>query len=245
MAVLSAVWHSSAGTMREKIYEQLTAMAEEKYRDFSAALTPGCSNMLGVRLPKLRALAKEIAAQSDVYFTEPCGECFEEIMLRGMVIGCMKCTTEERLKYIREFVPLIANWSVCDSFCSSLKEAKKKPEIYWDFLQPYLRSEKEFEVRFAVVMLLDYFTHDEWLARTLERLAQVSHTGYYVKMAVGWAISVCYVHDTEVTWDWMQRTQLDPETKQMAMQKILDSRRVQGQAREQIRVLRSRKKEKS
>ena len=63
--------------------------------------------MLGVRLPKLRALAKELAGQYEAYLAEPCGELFEEVMLRGMVIGCMKCPTEQRLQYIRDFIPLI------------------------------------------------------------------------------------------------------------------------------------------
>lgn len=228
--------------MREEIRKQLYALSEEKYRDFSAALVPDCRTMLGVRLPKLRMLAKEIARDCDTYFAEPCGELFEEIMLRGMVIGCMKCSTEQRLQYIRDFLPLICNWSVCDSFCCGLKEAKKKPEIYWDFILPYLHSEKEFEVRFGVVMLLDHFAHEEWLPKVLEQLKQVAHTGYYVKMAVGWAISVCYIRNADAVWKWMQTAVLDAETERMAIQKIMDSRRVKGENRERIQRLRQQRK---
>ncbi|MDO4287153.1 MAG: DNA alkylation repair protein [Eubacteriales bacterium] len=229
--------------MKENIREQLYALAEGSYRDFSAALVPGCGTMLGVRLPKLRALAKEIAKDYDTYFTEPCGELFEEIMLRGMVIGCMKCSTEQRLQKIRDFLPLIDNWSVCDSFCCGLKEAKKKPEIYWDFLLPYLHSEQEFEIRFGVVMLLAHFAHDEWLPKVLEQLEQIIHTGYYVKMAVAWAASVCYIRDAELTWNWLQHMPLDAETEHMALQKIMDSRRVKGIDRERIQQLRQQRKQ--
>lgn len=230
--------------MREQIRERLLAMSETEYRDFSAALTPGVETMLGVRLPRLRALAKEIAADSDAYFAEPCGTLFEEIMLRGMVIGCMPCTTEQRMQHMRAFVPLIGNWSVCDSFCCGIREAKKKPEAYWNFIQPYLRSEREFDVRFGVVMLLDHFAHGAWLPRTLEQLAQVSHPGYYVRMAVGWAVSVCYVRDAQQTWEWMRRTALDAETERMALQKIMDSRRVTGEDRARIVQLRRQRKQK-
>lgn len=230
--------------MREQIRATLQQLAEPGYRDFSAALVPGAGTMLGVRIPKLRALAKEIAADSDTYFCEPCGTCFEEIMLRGMVIGCMKCTTQQRIQHIRAFVPLIDNWSLCDSFCCGLKEAKRKPDVYWDFIQPYLHRTSEFEVRFGVVMLLDHFAHDAWLSRTLEQLGQVTHSGYYVKMAVGWAVSVCYIRDAQQTWDWMQRHTLDAESERMAMQKILDSRRVKGEDREKIQQLRAQRKTK-
>ncbi len=228
--------------MRETIRQRLYALAEDSYRDFSSALVPGCGTMLGVRLPKLWALAKELAGQYEAYLAEPCGELFEEVMLRGMVIGCMKCPTEQRLQYIRDFIPRIDNWSVCDSFCCGLKEAKKKPEVYWDFILPYLHSEQEFAVRFGVVMLLAHFAHGLWLPEVLEQLRQVTHPGYYVKMAVGWAVSVCYIHDADVTWSWMQTAGLDEETQRMAWQKILDSRRVTGENRERIRRLREQRK---
>lgn len=232
--------------MRDTIRARLSALAEGEYRDFSSALIPGCGTMLGVRLPRLRALAKEIAVDADAYLAEPCGALFEEVMLRGMVIGCMKCPTEQRMQHMREFIPLIDNWSVCDSFCTGLKEAKKKPEAYWDFILPYLHSGQEFEVRFGVVMMLAHFAQGEWLPRVREQLEQVSHPGYYVKMAVGWAVSVCYVRDPAYTWDWMQRNTLDAETERMAIQKILDSRRVTGTDRERIVQLREqRKKQKS
>ncbi|MDO4173768.1 MAG: DNA alkylation repair protein [Eubacteriales bacterium] len=229
--------------MKEAIRERLYDLAEENYRDFSAALVPGCGTMLGIRLPKLRALAKEIAADCDAYFAEPCGDLFEEIMLRGMVIGCMKCSTEQRLQQARAFIPLIENWSVCDSFCCSLKEAKKKPEIYWDFILPYLHSEREFEIRFGVVMMLNHFAHDAWLPKVLEQLESIAHPGYYVKMAVAWAASVCYIRDAEVTWAWIQKSPMDAETERMAVQKIMDSRRVQGMERERIRQFRQAKKQ--
>lgn len=228
--------------MREQIRERLYALAEPKYRDFSAALVPGGMGMLGVRLPKLRALAKEVAQDSDAYFAEPCGELFEEVMLRGMVIGCMKCSTEQRMAQMRAFIPMIANWSVCDSFCTSIKEAKRRPEEYWNFILPYVHSEREFEVRFAVVMMLAHFSKGEWLPRTLEQLESVCHPGYYVKMAVGWAISVCYVNDPAYAWEWLNGVQLDTETERMAIQKIMDSRRVVGADRERIKRYRESKK---
>lgn len=232
--------------MRDEIRARLFAMSEEKYRKFSCALIPNCRTILGVRLPHLRALAKELAVDPDAYFAEPCGDLFEEVMLRGMVIGCMKCPTEQRIQHIRDFMPLIDNWSVCDSFCAGLKEAKKKPDMYWTCILPYLHSEQAFEVRFGVVMLLDHFAWGEWLPRMLEQMQQIDHPDYYVRMAVGWAVSVCYIRNPAYTWYWMQRGMLDPETERMTIQKILDSRRVTRADRERIYTLREqRKKQKS
>ena len=78
--------------MRKEIRDRISEYAENEYRDFSAALIPGAKQLLGVRLPKLREIAKDIAKgdwRSEVAYAE--GEYadvyFEETMLRGMIIG--------------------------------------------------------------------------------------------------------------------------------------------------------------
>ena len=44
-------------------------------------------------------------------------------------------------------------------------------------------------MRFAVVMLLDYYAQPDWLPRVFDVLDTVTHPDY-VRMAVAWAISV-------------------------------------------------------
>ena len=44
-----------------EIREYLTAMAEPDFKAFTSRLLPGVDNILGVRLPKLRNMAKKIA----------------------------------------------------------------------------------------------------------------------------------------------------------------------------------------
>lgn len=84
-------------------------------------------------------------------------------MLQGMTIGYAKASFEEKKPYITAFVPKIRNWSLCDSVCNGLKfKQSEKPQV-WAFLQPYLTSPEEFEVRFGVVMLLCHFIDDTYL----------------------------------------------------------------------------------
>lgn len=107
------------------IKERLLELAEDGYREFSASLTPGKDNILGVRLPALRKLAKEIAkGDFRQYLKEAKDDTFEEVMLQGMVIGACKADIEEVLHLTANFIPKIDNWAVCDSFCSSLKITK-------------------------------------------------------------------------------------------------------------------------
>ena len=46
--------------MRTEVLKKLQEEAEEKYQKFSAKLLPPQIDLLGVRIPKLRQIAKEI-----------------------------------------------------------------------------------------------------------------------------------------------------------------------------------------
>ena len=108
--------------------EQLLELTEPKYMKFTSALMPGVENVLGIRLPVLRSIAKEIAAGDwRAYLAEAEDFYFEERMLQGLVIGCARCTPAEKLEHVARFVPKINNWAVCDCFCWRLKAAERQP----------------------------------------------------------------------------------------------------------------------
>ena len=131
---------------------ELLALVDEKYRKFSSGLTPGTNNILGVRLPALRKIGKRIAkADWRSYLETAQVDSFEETLLQGMVIGYADVELPERLMLIKDFIPKIDNWSICDSFCTGLKFTKKHKEEVWLFLQPYLKSKEVYEIRFGVV----------------------------------------------------------------------------------------------
>lgn len=225
----------------KEIRGRLLALSQPEYRKFSAGLIPGKENILGVRLPALRSLAREISRADgwQNFLTLP-ERYFEETMLQGMVIGYCRAAPEERLELIRSFVPKIDNWSVCDSFCAGLKEAKKYRPLYWGFLQPYFKSPREYDLRFACVMALDHFVTEEYLQRVLAALDRIRHDGYYAKMGVAWAVSACMAYFPRQTIEYLQSCHLDRETYRKAIQKSLESFRVSPKDKELLRAMRSR-----
>ncbi|WP_286924193.1 MULTISPECIES: DNA alkylation repair protein [Lysinibacillus] len=224
--------------MHQQIREQLINLADQDYQKFSSSLIPNCQNILGVRLPELRKIAKNIAKEDwQNYLTAASDEFFEEVMLQGMIIGYVKTNSEERLSHVASFVPKIDNWSVCDSFCTGLKFTKENQEQVWVFLQPYFSSNKEYEVRFGVVMLLNYFIDHQYIQSVLNIINAIKHEGYYVKMAVAWAISICYVKDPLVTMNYLRNNSLDDFTYHKALQKITESNRVDKEAKNLIRQM--------
>jgi 3-methyladenine DNA glycosylase AlkD len=224
--------------MEKTIKQQLLELADEEYRQFSSALIPNISHVLGVRLPELRKMAKKIAREDwKAYIQQAESEYFEEIMLQGMVIGYVKTDIDEILRYVADFVPKIDNWSVCDSFCTGLKFTKTNMEKVWDFLQPYLVSTEEYEIRFGVVMLLDFYLEEAYLTQVLLLLDDIKHEGYYAKMAVAWAISICYVKFPEPSMTYLKDNSLDDFTFNKALQKITESYRVDQETKKVIRSM--------
>ena len=221
-------------TVRERIF----ALVDEEYRQFHSKLVPGTDNILGVRLPRLRELAKEIAKGNwrDYLLTAP-SDYNEEILLQGLVIGYAKTDIEEILCYAAAFIPKISNWGVCDSFCNSLKITKKHRAQVWEFLQPYLLSQKEFELRFGIVMLLSFYIEDQYIDQVLLHLDSAKHDGYYVKMAVAWAISLCFIRYPKKTMVYLKENTLDDFTYNKALQKITESFRVDKETKNLVRSL--------
>lgn len=224
--------------MERTIREQLQERAEGAYRQFAAALIPNIDNVIGVRLPELRRMAKQIARGDwRVYLQEADADYFEEVMLQGMVIGYAKADADELLQHAAAFVPKINNWSVCDSFCSGLKFTKTNKKKVWSFIQPYLNSTDEYAIRFGVVMLLNYYIEEEYIDAIFERFNQITHEGYYVKMAVAWAISICFVKLSSPTRVYLTHNALDDVTYNKALQKITESNRVDMLTKTWIRSL--------
>lgn len=227
--------------MENVIREKIFSLADEKYKEFHSGLCPNTNNIVGVRVPILRNYAKELVKEGfEKNYNKIQTEYYEEIMLKGMLIGQAK--TEDIniiLKYVEEYVPHIDNWAICDVFCAGLKITKKYKKEMWNFIQKYLKSDKEFEIRFAIVMILDYYIEEEYLKENFEIFEKIKCDEYYVKMAVAWAISICLIKFYSVTIEYMKTSKIDSWTYNKAIQKAIESYRI---TEENKKILREMKK---
>lgn len=216
----------------------LPTLAEPALQKFNSSLMPGVDGVLGVRMPKLRALAKDIA-QGDwpAYLAEAGEETYEETLLQGLVIGYAKADFETLRPHIAAHVEKISNWSVCDTFCGSLKIAKAEPEAMWAFILPYFDRTDAYALRFGIVMALFFFLDDQYIDQVLALLDAVRHEDYYVKMAVAWALSMAYVAQPERVMAYLQSNTLDDWTYNKSLQKIIESRQVDDQTRNLMRAM--------
>lgn len=220
------------------IRERLFKLQDEEYKKFHSSLCPNVDNIIGVQIPKLRTIAKEIAKESpEEFLNYTQTQYYEEKVLYGLVIGYMKADLKTRKYYLDKFVPIIDSWAVCDCCISSFKFVNKNKEEMWTYTQKYLKSNKEFELRFAVVLLMDYYLTEEYIDKVLEIYNNIKNDAYYVKMAVAWALSFCYIKFPEKTMKLFKNNQLDDFTYNKALQKIIESNRVSKEEKDQIRKM--------
>ncbi len=227
--------------MIREIRLKLHTLAETDYKKFNEKLLPGVDHILGIRLPALRRLAKEIAKSDYRKFLDEAADeitadsAHEEILLEGLVIGYAKMEDGEYMHYLDAFIPKIQNWAACDSSCMGYKFMEKRPQVWFPYLERYWKSDAEFEIRFAVVSMLVHYIDEEHIDEILRIFNGIHHDGYYVKMAVAWAVSVCYVKFPEKTRAFLLNNELDDFTHNKSIQKIRESYRVSKAEKEELK----------
>lgn len=225
----------------KEIRQSLFSLSEEKYKEFSSSLLPNVDNIMGVRIPTLRKIAKYIAKSNFYEYKSYCDSCkdlyFEEIMILGMTIGYFKCETEERFKLISDFVPLIDNWSVCDSFCATQKISRGEEDKYFEFVTSYITSNSEFEARFAIAMLLDHFINDCFIDRVFLVLNNVICKAYYCEMAVAWAVSICFSKFPSKTENFLKKNEISYFAFKKSVQKICELKGTTNSQKEMVKSL--------
>lgn len=220
----------------QQLLAELAGLADEQYRQFHQGLVPGATITYGVRVPQLRRLARAILRQDPAGFLSLSAPgSYEEIMIRGFVIAGMKLPLTERLPLIESFLPLIGNWAVCDTFCSSLKlRSQEEKALMWQALLPLFQDSREYYARFALVMFLGHFVEEPYVCRGLGIIEGLPAGRYYVDMASAWAVSVCYVKFPALTRPLLERQALPPFVQNKAIQKIRESYRVPAEDKAQL-----------
>ena len=222
------------------IKEELLKLQDEKYKEFNSSLCPDNNRkMIGIRVPILREFSKKLLKE---YTLEEIvnnidTEYFEEVMVRGFCIAYTKMEFKDKYRYIDDFIPLIDSWAITDSFVPSLKIKEKDLKSVLKYIQNYLKSDKEFYIRFAVIMYLDYFITDEFVDKVIEDLNNISHDGYYVKMGVAWClceIGIKY-YNKFIYYMKSNDNKLDKFTYNKTIQKMIESYRVTNEQKDILR----------
>ena len=198
----------------------------------------GFKNCYGVRLPELRKIAKLVAKEKRYDFFEEEHTTFEELTIHAYAIGYLKEDVDTCLSYLKEFIPLVDNWSVSDSVCQNMKFARVYQKDVFEFLKTMKDSENEWEVRIVAVTLLSHFLNDEYIDEVFEILDGLKTNTYMSRMGVAWAVATAMAKYEDKTLAYLERSSLDDWTYNKALCKMRESLRVSEKVKEKTRELR-------
>ena len=231
---------------QRSITQHLLQLAERGNPTFTQKLHPGIAGVLGIRMADLRNLARKIVksgtAENYLEQTEQniaTGDdlYMEARTLHGLVLGLIPPNDiEHYLMRVGRWVNGINSWSVCDAFDFSGRHGwvAKHTERIWNELKAWMKSSQEYEVRFGVVMGMRHFIDTDHVPELLSRYAKIKHEGYYVRMAVAWAVAECYLQLPEITKEWLQQRHLPQWSHNKAIAKIRESLRLSAEEKEML-----------
>ncbi|WP_191426544.1 DNA alkylation repair protein [Sellimonas sp.] len=235
---------------RELMRDRLKTLSDEAYKEFNDRILNAPSMpTLGIRIPKLRELAKEAAKEPEGGWLDEMlrdhGSCVyqEEHMLFGMASGYRKASREEHAAMLDIWVPGVLSWADCDCSTSTYKWMEKDPEFWFSYLEKWLNSSREFELRFGVIALMDHFLNDRYIDEVLRRYADIRSEDYYVRMGIAWGVATAYVKYPEKVLGLLKEKKLDIWTHNKAIQKCRESRRVSAQNKEMLNALKRKQEE--
>ena len=232
----------------KEVKDFLISNKDTKYQDFSENLNI-CKGYrsIGVRIPRIRDYAKTLSKEYpiDYLLKNIDEEYYEEILLKGFIIGNYNDLTYDKLVfYIDNHLTKIRDWSMCDTFAASLKITKKYQKELWDYINIKLKSKEEFVVRFALVVILNYYICDEYIARIFDVIRNITLDDYYVKMANAWLISYMFINYFDDTIKFIKSSNLDTWTLKKGITKAIESFRLSDEQKRTLRKIRDNVKEK-
>ena len=215
--------------MHDDIVIKLTKLAEgnETYAEFNKRIVNTKMSVIGVRVPDLRRLARELASDmsaADIseLLTVQNGS-FDYVLLCGLLITHARLDDQTAIDLTKQYLPRVDSWAHIDVFVD--KKRRFAGESWWNFALECLRSEAELTVRYSVVSLMTNFLDEAHINQVFAALRDITHDGYYVKMALAWLYATAAVNFFELTLAELENGHVDAWTRNKAYQKMRESRR--------------------
>lgn len=180
--------------------------------------------------------------------------CYEETVIWGFILNNVRCSVDERLAMLAHYIPVLDNWAVCDAYCANSKwMARADKEQIWNFLQPWFASQREFEVRFALVASMCHLLDKEWLWRIFQRIDTLDFdfikseyttlkgkpkrpqqgivpgtAPYYTRMGVAWLLATTLAKYPDETREFVRSSHLPADVVKLYVRKARESFRTRN-----------------
>lgn len=224
--------------MRNEIIKELLNNQDLEYKKFHSKLCTTKYEIIGVRVPIVKEIAKRYSKEHGIkVIDELSNEYYEEVLIKGLIIGYSKESNEIRETYIKKFIPEIDNWAICDSTISNMKFIKKDLDLFYEFItNNYQNSKDTYSLRFMIVVFLNYYLESKYIKNILNIIDNINSSEYYVNMAIAWLLSIAYIKNKEITIEYLNNNNLDKFTYNKTIQKICESYQVSKEEKELLKL---------
>lgn len=228
--------------VRDELIRDLFENRDEKYRDFQSGLIPGVDKELfiGVRTPVLRKLAGKYAAREDIdeFLDTLPHHYFDENQMHSFIISLEK-DFDECIKRVDGFLPHVNNWATCDQM--SPKVFRKNHDRLVSHALRWLGGKDTYTIRFGALMLMQHFLDDDYKWEYMNVVGSIRSDEYYVNMMVAWYFATAMAKQRDDAVRYIEDRKLPEWTHNKAIQKAVESRRIDDETKAYLRTLKIRK----
>ena len=223
----------------QELLNYLDSIKDLKYQEFSKRVVV-YDDVIGIRVDELKKIAKEISKGDYKGFIENNkSNIYELVLIEGLVYGYLKITFNELKDYLEKYLKKLKSWGQVDSVVANLKIFNKERKNGFLYAKKLIHNKSSFIKRFGIIILLDYYLHDEYIDKVLDIVSKVKSDDYYVKMAISWLTSVSYIKYKEKTLVYLVNIK-DNFIYNKTLSKIIESRRIDSKEKEFIKSLRKK-----
>lgn len=209
------------------IQTALFALRDPAYQAFQSKLMPTVDpqTVIGVRMPALRKLAREIAGTpvAEGFLQELPHRYYEENNLHGLLISAIP-DYDGAVAALETFLPYVDNWATCDLIRPKVF-GKHLPELR-EQIRIWLASDHPYTIRFGMEMLMTFFLDGQFQPEYLDWVAGVESKEYYVNMMAAWYFATALAKQYDAVLPYIQQRRLEPWTHNKTIQKAMESERI-------------------
>lgn len=221
--------------IQKKLYE----LQDKKYGDFQANLTPTMTreSIIGVRVPQLRALAKEVKKDPacEAFLQSLPHQYYDENMLHSILL-CDSKEYDKSIEYVEAFLPYVDNWAVCDTL--SPKVFKKNKDKLIRKADEWSHSKETYTCRFGLKMIMTHFLDEDFKQEYLDYPASIRSDEYYINMMIAWLFATALAKQWEATIPYIEENRMEKWTHNKTIQKAVESYRITPEQKEYLKTLR-------
>jgi len=211
----------------EEFNKYLESIKREDKIDFTKRIVNTNMKVLGIDIPTLRNISKEIAKGNYMsYLDFKNNKYYENTIINVCLINLIK-DFEIKKKYLNNLY--IDNWSTCDILTFKIKGLEKE---YWKLSEEYLKSKDAFKRRVGIRILFSYKNTD-YVDKVFETIDKFyDEEEYYVNMAIAWLVCELMIYNRDKTLKYLENHHLNKFTINKAISKCRDSYRVSKEDKE-------------